>query len=86
MEFPFLGGRIKPDYLTKIIVRNLNLEIHLEETTSIKKAWQNVKKVIDADQPVGLKLDSYYLDYFSSKVHFAGHYVAIYDYDDLYAI
>ncbi|WP_436884102.1 BtrH N-terminal domain-containing protein [Staphylococcus pseudoxylosus] len=85
MAFPFLGGRIKPDYLTKNIVKNLNLEIHIEETTSIKKAWQNVKKAIDTGQPVGLKLDSYYLDYFTSKVHFAVHYVAMYDYDDLYA-
>ncbi|PTF06876.1 lantibiotic ABC transporter, partial [Staphylococcus cohnii] len=85
MDFPFLGGRIKPDYLTNNIVKNLNLEIFLEETTSIKKAWQNIKKTLDAGHPVGLKLDSYYLDYFSDKVHFAGHYVAMYDYDDAYA-
>lgn len=85
MNFPFLGGRIKPDFLTNNIVKNLNLEIFLEETTSIKKAWQNVKKTLDAGHPVGLKLDSYYLDYFSDKVHFAGHYVAMYDYDDDYA-
>lgn len=85
MAFPFLGGRIKPDYLTNNIVKNLNLEIFLEETTSVKKAWKNVEKSLDNGHPVGLKLDSYYLDYFSSKVHFAGHYVAMYGYDDTYA-
>jgi len=37
---------------------------------------------IDAGQPVGLQLDSYYLDYFGSKVHFGGHVVAMYGYDE----
>lgn len=35
--------------------------------------------------PVGLKLDSYYLDYFTNKVHFAGHYAVLYGLDDEYA-
>jgi hypothetical protein len=85
MEFPFMGGRIKQDELTKNLCRNLNLSLDVKETSSIKTAWQNVKEKIDAGIPVGLKLDSYYLDYFTTKVHFAGHYVAMYGYDDTYA-
>src|SRR3990172_13035649 len=85
MEFPFLGGRIKQDELTKNLCHNLNLSLDVKETSSIKTAWQNVKEKIDAGIPVGLKLDSYYLDYFTTKVHFAGHYVAMYGYDDTYA-
>ncbi|CAM5585640.1 Lantibiotic ABC transporter OS=Streptomyces glaucescens OX=1907 GN=SGLAU_01815 PE=4 SV=1 [Streptomyces glaucescens] len=38
--------------------------------------------LIDAGRPVGLQLDSYHLDYFTSKVHFGGHVVAMYGYDD----
>lgn len=85
MDFPFMGGRIKQDELTKNLCRNLGLSLDVKETSSIKTAWQNVKEKIDAGIPVGLKLDCYYLDYFTTKVHFAGHYVAMYGYDDTFA-
>ncbi len=85
MDYPFIGGRIKPDVLTENICRNLNLHIEVKETSSIKKAWENVSKNIDENIAVGVKLDCYYLDYFTSKIHFAGHYVAMYGYDDEYA-
>lgn len=85
MNFPFIGGRIKPDLLTRNIVNNLNLHLEVKETSSLKKAWENVKENIDQGNLVGLKLDSYHLDYFTNKVHFAGHYVAMYGYDDSYA-
>jgi hypothetical protein len=78
MDFPFIGGRIKPEQLTKNITKNLNLKLDVHETASPKKAWENIVNQIDNDIAVGLKLDSYYLDYFTSKVHFAGHCVAMY--------
>jgi len=85
MDFPFMGGRIKQDTLTENIARNLNLKLEVQETASIKKAWENVKICIDSKIPVGLKLDCYYLDYFTTKFHFAGHYVAMYGYDNDFA-
>lgn len=85
MDFPFIGGRIKPDLLTRNIVNHLNLQMKVKETSSPKKAWQNVKENVDQGNIVGLKLDCYHLDYFTNKVHFAGHYVAMYGYDDHYA-
>lgn len=85
MGFPFLGGRCKPDVLTENIVKNLNLSIEVSQTTSKSKAWENVKSKIDNGIPVGLKLDCYYLEYFMQKIHFAGHYVTIYGYDDKFA-
>ncbi|MBQ4898038.1 BtrH N-terminal domain-containing protein [Paenibacillus sp. Marseille-P2973] len=85
MDFPFIGGRIKPDLLTRNIVNNLNLQMEVKETSSPKKAWENVKENVDQGNIVGLKLDCYHLDYFTNKVHFAGHYVAMYGYDDHYA-
>lgn len=81
MAFPFIGGRIKPDVLTQNIARNLNLELTVKETSSNQKAWESVKKLLDSGQVVGLKLDCFHLEYFSNPFHFAGHYVAIYDYD-----
>ncbi|MFC0877130.1 BtrH N-terminal domain-containing protein [Saccharicrinis sp. FJH2] len=82
MDFPFIGGRIKPDVLTENICRNLNLHLDVKETSSIKKAWDNVKCHLDTGKAVGLKLDCYHLDYFTNKIHFAGHYASIYGYDD----
>ncbi|NII82100.1 MULTISPECIES: BtrH N-terminal domain-containing protein [unclassified Pedobacter] len=82
MDFPFIGGRIKTDLLTQNIAKNLNLELTVKETSSKQKAWDNVKQLLDKGQVVGLKLDCYYLEYFSNPFHFAGHYAAIYGYDD----
>lgn len=85
MNFPFIGGRIKPDILTRNIAQHLHLELSVNETTSVQKAWNSVKKLIDNGQAVGLKLDCFYLEYFLKPFHFAGHYAAIYGYDDEYA-
>src|SRR5699024_11935865 len=68
MNFPFIGGRIKPDLLTRNIVNNLNLQMEVKETSSKNKAWEHVRQNIDQGDVVGLKLDSYYLDYFTNKV------------------
>ncbi len=81
MDFPFIGGRIKQDALTQILCNNLELKLNTFQTSSIKKAWAYARATIDSGQPVGLKLDCYYLDYFKSKIHFAAHYVAMYGYD-----
>jgi len=85
MDFPFIGGRIKTDLLTKNICRNLNLKLNVSETSSTKKAWKNVTDNLDNGKVVGLKLDCYHLEYFTKKIHFAGHYAAMYGYDDKYA-
>ncbi|MFE0257722.1 BtrH N-terminal domain-containing protein, partial [Streptomyces sp. NPDC059010] len=82
MGFPFLGGRVKPFELTRNLAAALGLELLIGETTSPRKAWQNVAAPIDAGRPVGLQLDSYHLDYFTTKVHFGGHIVAMYGYDE----
>ncbi|KUL63420.1 BtrH N-terminal domain-containing protein [Streptomyces sp. NRRL S-1521] len=82
MGFPFLGGRSKPFELTRNLADRLELELLVQETTSPRKAWHDVSASLDAGHPVGLQLDSHYLDYFGSKVHFGGHIVAMYGYDD----
>lgn len=82
MDFPFMGGRIRPDALTENICRNLSVALEVKETSSTKKAWENVTHSLAKGKAVGLKLDCYHLDYFTSKVHFAGHYVSMYGYDD----
>ncbi|WP_069885053.1 BtrH N-terminal domain-containing protein [Streptomyces luteocolor] len=82
MDFPFLGGRVKPFELTRNLAATLGLGLGVQETASPRRAWENVVASIDAGHPVGLQLDSYHLEYFGSKVHFGGHVVAMYGYDD----
>ncbi|MEU8192992.1 BtrH N-terminal domain-containing protein [Microbispora amethystogenes] len=82
MPVPFLGGRVKPFELTRNLAARLGLTLVTEETTSSRRAWENVAASVDAGRPVGLQLDCYHLDYFRTKVHFGGHVVAMYGYDE----
>lgn len=83
MPLPFLGGRVKS--LTENLQKNLNLAFTEHETASSKKAWEQVAAAIQSGGPVGLQLDCYHLDYFTNKIHFAGHHVAMYGYDGEFA-
>ncbi|MCW3819874.1 BtrH N-terminal domain-containing protein [Micromonospora sp. DR5-3] len=85
MDFPFLGGRTKPATITRTVADRLGLALHIQETASPRKAWQNVAAALTAGRPVGLQLDCYHLEYFTAKVHFGGHFVAMYGYDDTHA-
>jgi hypothetical protein len=85
MDFPFIGGRTKPATITRTVADRLSLTLHVEETASPRKAWQNVATALGAGRPVGLQLDSYHLEYFTTKVHFGGHFVAMYGFDDSHA-
>lgn len=80
--FPFLGGRSKQGEILDCLCDNLGLKLTENRTTSKKKAWQTVKEYLDQGRPVGLQLDCYHLEYFTSKVHFAGHFAAIVGYDE----
>jgi hypothetical protein len=82
MDFPFLGGRVKPFELTRNLADRLGVALAVQETGSARKAWENVATAVDAGRPVGLQLDSHHLDYFTSKAHFGGHVVALYGYDE----
>ena len=42
----------------------------------------NIAENIKNGKAVGLQLDCYHLDYFTNKIHFAGHFVAMYGYDN----
>ncbi|MFG1954020.1 BtrH N-terminal domain-containing protein [Micromonospora sp. NPDC048830] len=85
MDFPFIGGRTKPTAITRTVADRLGLSLRIEETASPHKAWRNIAAALDAGRPVGLQLDSYHLDYFTTKIHFGAHNVAMYGYDDTHA-
>ncbi|WP_031079030.1 BtrH N-terminal domain-containing protein [Streptomyces sp. NRRL S-118] len=82
LDFPFLGGRVRPFELTRNLAAGLGLDLDVRETASPRRAWENVAAPIASGRPVGLQLDSFHLDYFGAKVHFGGHIVALYGYDE----
>lgn len=82
LPLPFVGGRTKPFALTTALCANLGLECVAVETSSKPKAWASLERALLDGTPVGLQLDCYHLEYFSKPVHFAGHFVAAYGYDE----
>jgi hypothetical protein len=82
LPLPFVGGRTKPFALTTALCANLGLECVAVETSSKPKAWATLERALLAGTPVGLQLDCHHLEYFSKPVHFAGHFVAAYGFDE----
>jgi hypothetical protein len=81
LPLPFIGGRTKPFDLTRTLCRALGVRCVEHETTSRARAWRQLAEPLHAGRPVGLQLDSYHLEYFTERVHFAGHCVAAYGLD-----
>ena len=82
MDAPFIGGRSRPDELTRTLASSLGITIDARQTRSRPRAWRNVTDIIDAGRPVAVKLNMRLLDYDTSGADFAAHYVAAYGYDD----
>jgi hypothetical protein len=82
LEFPMVLGRSRPLEVSTALARNLGLQLAVQETTSERKAWDILARELESGVPVGLKLDSYYLDYFPERFHFAAHVVAAWGFDE----
>jgi hypothetical protein len=82
LPLPFVGGRVRPFALTVSLCANLGLKLTTAETRSKPKAWATLEQSLLHGQAVGLQLDSFHLEYFTRPVHFAGHFVAAYGFDD----
>ncbi|MFI6561201.1 BtrH N-terminal domain-containing protein [Streptomyces sp. NPDC050534] len=82
MPTPFVGGRIKPDTLSAHLADALNLRLSVHETSSVKRAREQLLEELESGTVVGLKLDRYFLDYSTDDFRFAAHYVACVGHDD----
>jgi len=82
LPLPFVGGRSRPFALTTALCANLGVSCVAVETSSKPKAWATLEHALIEGRPVGLQLDCYHLEYFSKPVHFAGHFVAAYGFDE----
>lgn len=73
---PFVGGRVKPDWIMRNASATLGLELIEEQMTSPRKAESELLRNLDRGRLVGLKLDRFYLDYTHDEYHFPAHHVA----------
>jgi hypothetical protein len=82
LPLPFVGGRTRPFALTTALCANLGVKCVSTETSSKARSWSSLERSLLDGQPVGLQLDCFHLEYFSKPVHFAGHFVAAYGFDE----
>ena len=81
MDFVFTGGRTKPDLVYRTFASNVELELTEHKTASAKQASDRLFQSLDSGQPMMLRMDALYLDYFDIDIHFPAHYAVAAGYD-----
>ncbi len=80
-EMPVLSGRSEPGLIAERACASLGARLNVEETESVELAHQRALAVLDRGRVAGLKVDIFFLDYFSSRRNFASHFIALYGFD-----
>lgn len=80
LEHPYLSG-VAPELLQSFC-RNLGLTYEVAEFDSDEEALADLKDHIDRQIPVMVQVDLFYLPYFQSAMHFAGHRLIPVGYDE----
>ncbi|PNG23292.1 BtrH N-terminal domain-containing protein [Streptomyces cahuitamycinicus] len=79
---PMLTGRIEPALVSRNACSALGVELHQAQPPDPESAFSAAVELLDAGHVVGMSVDIFHLDYFSSRSHFASHYIALYGLDD----
>ncbi|CAL9394488.1 hypothetical protein SUDANB6_01329 [Streptomyces sp. enrichment culture] len=79
---PMLTGRIGPAALSRNACAALGVELRESRAPDSEAARAEVVKLLEAGHVVGVSVDIFHLDYFSSRTHFASHYIAVYGLGD----
>ncbi|WP_078869214.1 BtrH N-terminal domain-containing protein [Streptomyces sp. NRRL B-1347] len=79
---PMLTGRIGPGDLSHHACAALGVELRESRPPDADSARARTAELLAAGHVVGVTVDIYHLDYFSSRSHFASHYIALYGLDD----
>lgn len=81
---PMINGRIKIFEFEEKLAQRLNIKIRCKSGNDYDKVFNQIKSLIDQDQPVLVYVDMAYLRYLDmdENNHFGGHAVVIYGYDD----
>ncbi|WP_078615260.1 BtrH N-terminal domain-containing protein [Streptomyces sp. NRRL S-475] len=79
---PMLTGRIEPALLSRNACAALGATLRESRSPDSESASAAVTELLAAGHVVGVSVDIFHLDYFSSRSHFASHYIAVYGLDD----
>ncbi|MFI6662049.1 BtrH N-terminal domain-containing protein [Streptomyces sp. NPDC050523] len=79
---PMLTGRIGPALLSRNACSALGVELRESRAPDAESARAAAVQLLEAGHVVGMSVDIFHLDYFSSRSHFASHYIALYGLDD----
>ncbi|MDZ7731256.1 MAG: BtrH N-terminal domain-containing protein [Natrialbaceae archaeon] len=83
---PHRGFFGRPLWLETAFFENLGIAIDHREGDSWDEAWDHIRSEIDANNPVMVFADIYYLDYYGSDTHFSPHSLLCIGYEDDRAI
>jgi len=72
----------RTNWLEWAFFEGLGIDHTVHEGQAFSDAWADVTARLDADEPVMLFTDIYYLDYYDSSTHFAPHSLLAVGYDD----
>ncbi|MFF0886769.1 BtrH N-terminal domain-containing protein [Streptomyces sp. NPDC003456] len=82
---PMLTGRIEPARLSRNACSALGVELHALRAPDAETAHTAAADLLRSGHVVGVSVDIFHLDYFTSRSHFAAHYIALYGLDDTHA-
>lgn len=72
-ESPWRAFFGRPPWLETAMLENLGIGYEERQDDDFGAAWADLRRSVDADRPVMLFTDLYYLDYFDTSTHFAAH-------------
>ena len=79
---PMLTGRIVPPQLSRNACAALGVTLRESRSPDAETASAATAELLAAGHVVGVSVDIFHLDYFSSRSHFASHYIAVYGLDN----
>ncbi len=84
VPFPLIGGRTKIGEFEETIGKNLGVGINMQKTSSSKKAYDELTKLILKDIPVVVYVDMAFLKYLGlpKEAHFGGHTIVVFGVDE----
>ncbi|MFH9011667.1 BtrH N-terminal domain-containing protein [Streptomyces sp. NPDC017943] len=82
---PMLTGRIEPVQVSRNACSALGVELRESRAPDADTAHAVARELLESDHVVGVSVDIFHLDYFTSRSHFAAHHIALYGLDDTLA-
>ncbi len=81
---PMIGGRVKIGEMEANLAEALGISIKSKESKSPKKAFEDIKKMIESGQPAMIYTDMAYLPYLGMPdgYHFGGHSIVVFGIDE----